>query len=133
MQTTFRCQNSLPSDVAFKCRLSISIMMMTLVLQYGSSSLMVASREGHLDVVIALIEGGANVNKTNKVGIHGCTLFLYSNSIPIVHHPYTHGDHPSLLYTWGPSIPIVHMGTIHPYCTHGDHPSLCIHARRKII
>ena len=55
-------------------------------------------------------------------------------SISIVHmgiiqhmgtiHPYcTHGDHPSLLYTWGPSIPIVHMGTIHPYCTHGDHPS----------
>ena len=50
-------------------------------------------------------------------------------SIPIVHmgiiHPYcTHGDYPSLLYTWGPSILIVHMGTIHPYCTHGDHPSL---------
>ena len=41
-------------------------------------------------------------------------------------HPYcTHGDHPSLLYTWGPSIPIVHMATIHPYCTHGG-PSIPI-------
>ena len=62
-------------------------------------------------------------------GDHPSLLYTWGPSIPIVHrgtiHPYcTHGDHPSLLYTWGPSIPIVHMGTIHPYCTHGDHPTL---------
>ena len=62
-------------------------------------------------------------------GDHPSLLYTWGPSIPIVHmgtiHPYcTHGDHPSLLYTWGPSIPIVHMGTIHPYCTHEDHPSL---------
>ena len=62
-------------------------------------------------------------------GDHTSLLYTWGPSIPIVHmgtiHPYcTHGDHPSLLYTLGPSIPIVHMGTIHPYFTHGDHPSL---------
>ena len=62
-------------------------------------------------------------------GDHPSLLYTWGPSIPIVHmgtiHPYCiHGHHPSLLYTWGPSIPIVHMGTIHPYCTHGDHPSL---------
>ena len=62
-------------------------------------------------------------------GDHPSLLYTWGPSIPIVHigtiHLYcTHGDHPSLLYTWGPSIPIVHIGTIHLYCTHGDHPSL---------
>ena len=64
-------------------------------------------------------------------GDHPFLLYTWGPSIciPIVHmgtiHPYcTHGDHPSLLYTWRPSIPIVHMGAIHPYCTHRDLPSL---------
>ena len=71
-----------------------------------------------------------NMGTTHSYSTHGdhpSLLYTWGPSIPIVHmgtiHPYcTHGDHPSLLYTWGPSIPIVHMGTIHPYCT--DHPSL---------
>ena len=96
-------------------------MMMTLVLQYGSSSLMVASREGHLDVVIALIEGGANVNKTNKVGIipKQCTFIrvhVYYTCTRILCTVFQSTLSPSLLYT----IPIP-MGTIHPYSTQGDH------------
>ena len=65
-------------------------------------------------------------------GDHPSLLYTWGPSIPIVHmgtiHLYcTHGDHPSLLYTWGPSIPIVHMGTIHPYCTHGDQSIPIVH------
>ena len=37
---------------------------------------MIASDEGHLDVVKTLIEAEANVNHTNKVSI--CTLLLYT-------------------------------------------------------
>ena len=82
--------------------------------------------------LLGLCEGGVVNGNTNHpnlytyapIWMHMGTIHntstLYT-SIPIVHmwtiHPYcTHGDHPSLLYTWGPSIPIVHMGTIHPYC-----------------
>ena len=39
---------------------------------------MIAYSEGHLDAVKTLIEAGANVNQTNKVGIciRTCTLIL---------------------------------------------------------
>ena len=40
---------------------------------------MTASNKGHLDVVKTLIEAGANVNHTNKVGI--CTLLLYTYTV----------------------------------------------------
>ena len=50
------------------------LVMMIFVLQDGASPLILASDEGHLDVVKALIEAGANVNHTSKVGI--CTLLL---------------------------------------------------------
>ena len=42
--------------------------MMTFVLQYGWSPLHVASFNGHLDIVRALIEAGANIRQANKVG-----------------------------------------------------------------
>ena len=31
---------------------------------------MIASEEGHVEVVKSLIEAGANISHTNKVGIH---------------------------------------------------------------
>ena len=37
---------------------------------------MVASQNGHVEVVKSLIEAGANINHTNKVGTH--TILLYS-------------------------------------------------------
>ena len=48
--------------------------MMIFVLQSGWSPLIGASNGGYLDVVKTLIEAGANVNQTDKVGI--CTLLL---------------------------------------------------------
>ena len=42
--------------------------MMTFVLQKGMSPLFVASFRGHLEVVKALIEAGANVNQADEVG-----------------------------------------------------------------
>ena len=50
------------------------LVMIIFVLQGGCSPLMGASDAGHLDVVKTLIEAGANVNQTSKVGI--CTLLL---------------------------------------------------------
>ena len=43
------------------------LVMMTFVLQYGSSPLHKASYTGILDIVKTLIEAGANVNQTDKV------------------------------------------------------------------
>ena len=40
---------------------------MVVVFQDGGSPLLVASINGHLDVVKTLIEEGANVNQTDKV------------------------------------------------------------------
>ena len=45
-----------------------TVVMMTFVLQYGWSSLHSASFYGHLDIVRALIEAGANISQTTKVG-----------------------------------------------------------------
>lgn len=45
---------------------------MTLVLQNGWSPLMVASEKGHLKVVNMLIEAGANISQSNKVGLILC-------------------------------------------------------------
>ena len=40
---------------------------------------MIASNNGHLDIVKTLIEAAANVNHTDKVGI--CTLLLYTYTV----------------------------------------------------
>ena len=52
--------------------------MMIFVLQGGLSPLTIAFENGHLDIVKALIEAGANVHETDMVGI--CVLLLYSIS-----------------------------------------------------
>ena len=41
--------------------------MMGFVLQDGVTPLVIASQEGHLEIVESLIEAGANVNHTTKV------------------------------------------------------------------
>ena len=59
--------------------------MIAFVLQYGSSPLMKASEEGHVEVVRSLIEAGANINHTNKVGMHSnycCTLLNAHPTLP---------------------------------------------------
>lgn len=45
------------------------LVMMIFGLQNGWSPLVVASNEGHLEVVKTLIGAGANVNHTHKVGV----------------------------------------------------------------
>ena len=44
-----------------------TLVMMTFVLQYGSSPLYAASWKGHLDVVKILLEAGANINQAQQV------------------------------------------------------------------
>ena len=46
---------------------SYPLVIIAFVLQDGWSPLMVASRNGHFDVVMALIGAGAEANHTNKV------------------------------------------------------------------
>ena len=48
--------------------------MMGFVLQKGSCSLGAACSMGHLDVVKALMEAGANINQADKVSLHRHTL-----------------------------------------------------------
>ena len=48
--------------------------MMGFVLQDGGSPLGAASNNGHLDVVITLMEAGANINQADKVRIHTATV-----------------------------------------------------------
>ena len=43
------------------------LVMMTFVLQNGSSPLCAACFNGHLDLVKTLLEAGANINQVNKV------------------------------------------------------------------
>ena len=50
--------------------------MILFLLQNGASPLMVASEMGHVEVVKSLIQGGANINHTNKVCAH--TILLHS-------------------------------------------------------
>ena len=57
---------------------------MTFVLQDDQSPLYVASSNGHLDVVKALIEFGANISHCDKVGKYTYT-YLYSIHAPNVH------------------------------------------------
>ena len=56
---------------------------------------MKASKKGHVEVVKSLIEAGANINHTNKVGIF--RLLLYSIRctpfIAVVHHIFVHVCH----------------------------------------
>ena len=51
------------------------LVMMGFVLQNGSCSLGAASNVGHLDVVKALMEAGANINQADKVSIHTPTVY----------------------------------------------------------
>ena len=51
--------------------------MMRFVLQKGSCSLGIASYKGHLDVVKALMEAGANINQADEVSIHVHTPTVY--------------------------------------------------------
>ena len=60
------------------------LVMMISVLQDGWSPLMIASEKGNLDVVKTLIEAGANVNHSNKVGV--CIYNL------VVHILYYHSS-----------------------------------------
>ena len=53
------------------------VVMMGFVLQKGSCSLGTACNMGHLDVVKALLEAGANINQADKVSIHTCTSTVY--------------------------------------------------------
>ena len=53
---------------------------------------MVASQKGHVEVVRSLIDAGANINHTNKVGIHPhcyCTL-LNAPFIAVVLQMFVH-------------------------------------------
>ena len=51
---------------------------MTFVLQDGRSPLLIASSEGHLDIVKTFIEAGANVNEVNKVRIYDLIIFEHT-------------------------------------------------------
>ena len=57
------------SYVLFPPPLFHPLVTMTFVLQDGQSPLYVASGCGHLQVVKALLDAGANVNQGEKVGI----------------------------------------------------------------
>ena len=48
--------------------------MMRFVLQDGGSPLGAASNNGHLDVVITLMEAGAYINLADKVSMHTATV-----------------------------------------------------------
>ena len=82
-----------------KIGLPTPLVMMTFVLQDGRRPLYIASLNGHLGVVKTLMEAGANISETNKVGIHynlftfkrkGCSctpitfkrMFMHSHVIP---------------------------------------------------
>ena len=78
-----------------------SLVMMTFILQ-GRSPLWTASINGHLEVVKALIETGANVNQTNKVGVF-CQFYNPSLrisiplSLPVSLPPPLPPSHPSTI------------------------------------
>ena len=53
------------------------LVMMIFVLQYSRSPLIAALLQGHLYIVNALIEAGANVNQSDKVGICVAVVVLH--------------------------------------------------------
>ena len=55
-----------------------NLIIMIFALQDSKSLLLIALDNGHLDVVKTLIEAGANVNQSDKVGICTCTLILWA-------------------------------------------------------
>ena len=64
------CHNHCPGrpSCTVKFGLPTPLVMMTFVLQVGRRPLYIASFNGHLDVVKTLLEAGANIHQTNKVG-----------------------------------------------------------------
>ena len=63
--------------------------MMAFVFQTSWSPLLIASCNGHLDIVKTLIEAGANVNQANKVG---CTHILVSYNNAVIVYVYMYYD-----------------------------------------
>ena len=58
----YSCRGTIMNEVEYYLGV-----MMGFVLQNGLTSLVVASQNGHLEIVKSLIEAGANVNHTTKV------------------------------------------------------------------
>ena len=72
---------------------------------------MTASEKGHVEVVKSLIEAGANISHTNKVGIHHSYFTLldahcplpYSTHLQLTVNPFNPNYHmvpPACLITW---------------------------------
>ena len=75
---------------------------------------MIASEIGHLDVVKTLIEAGANVNNTNKVGKYmQCCCTCTCTHVPLV--LYTH------VYMYVIMMPWVQMQVLKYVCAHVSH------------
>ena len=75
--------------------LSYTLVIITIVLQDGWSPLMIASQNGHYDIVLTLIGAGAEVNYTDKVflifiatSLLYCSLMDCSSFITICVHSY---------------------------------------------
>ena len=66
----------------------VNLVMTTFVLQDGCSPLMAACEEGHVEVVKSLIEAGANINHTNKVGTHAQFYFTLFDAHPPLPYCY---------------------------------------------
>ena len=79
LQVPTICHNHCPERPS--CTVKIGpptpLVMMTFVLQDGRRPLYIASLNGHLDVVKTLMEAGANISETNKVGIHYNTFTTF--------------------------------------------------------
>jgi hypothetical protein len=86
----------------------------------SSNLLMIAAYVGHIDKAIALLDHGANVNKT--VVTHGCVVSPLTST-------FSHGAHDICrLYLTRGAIPTtIDVDTVFSYCLHackGEHPTL---------